>query len=70
MSRPNVKLCLEEAFMSRYRDWRADLHKYYKDNLPHAKEKPPKNMAQDIWDRLCDRFSSEKFQVLNDTYNY
>jgi len=45
-----------------YKDWKSSLHRYYK---RYGRETLPANMRNKAhWDRCCDRFSGDKFQVI------
>ena len=47
-----------------YKDWKSSLHRYCK---RYGRESLPSNMRnQAHWDRCCDRFSDDKFQVIID----
>ena len=47
-----------------YKDWKSSLHRYYK---RYGRETLLANMRNKAhWDRCCDRFSGDKFQVIID----
>ncbi|KAK9270216.1 hypothetical protein L1049_025792 [Liquidambar formosana] len=62
--RPNVKHTVDMMLKDRHKNWRHKLYKFYKEFPPEeASQHLPEDVKQNDWDHLCERFSSDKFQV-------
>lgn len=65
-SDPHVILTVDDMIQHRLSDYRSDLYKHYKkfDTREEALQNAPLEVTIDEWKVLCERFSSEKFQVI------
>ena len=63
-----MKKTIENKMAARFREHRNKCHKHFKKYLTvaMAKQHPYKHVSdQRQWEWLCDRFASEKFQVMS-----
>ena len=67
---PIALASIDRHAQDRYKEWKNDLHEYFKDNggienVDQIKQKCPPTVKSALhWQTLCDRFCSEEFQVL------
>ena len=67
MSLPGVKICVTKMCITAFYNFRYRLKKHFKKfpTVNEARENKHEEVkTQAEWDFLCDRFSSEEFQVL------